>query len=880
MRKLNLLILGMTLLLTAACSDEQHFISDEQQRKDVKTDLATKMEILKEGQLFDIFNTSLSLREREALEFLYAYMPLGDVTDYSGEYFKENVDLSFRAKEEMPWGNEIPEREFNHFVLPVRTNNENLDDFRATYYEELKARVQGLSLYDAILEVNHWCHEKANYRGSDARTSSPMATIQTAWGRCGEESTLLVAALRTVCIPARQVYTPRWAHCDDNHAWVEAFVDGKWHFLGACEPEPILDLGWFNEPASRALLLHTRVFGRYYGPEEVIERTNNHTEINVVDNYGNTAKANITVTDTEGNALAGIPVEFKIYNYAEFCTVVTKTTDENGCTWITGGLGDMMAYASANGKFGFQMIRFGQTEDITIVLDHDSNSTDTFEIDIVPPMASSEIPAVTEEMRAENNRRGAIEDSIRNAYIEACRNRQQQLIAQTGNKTLCSIYGKTWGNYQTIANFVNYAEEKGQLTKAVNLLSKISDKDLRDVTLDVLVDHLDYTTDQENEYFNEFILNPRVNNEMIRPYKQAFSTYFTEDEKTAFATDPTLLISWVKDNITLCEELNVRHIPMYPTGVLRAKAADKHSRNIFFVAMARSLGIAAQINPVTKQVQYYDGEWRNVDFETVEQADNSKGFLEINYIAGDNASAIADPKYYTHFTIKKFNNGSFNLLAYDAKDPGIDDGLPLSAFDHPTTLDAGFYIMTAGTRLSNGSVLEHSEFFQINEGETTKVNLVLRQPENGVSIIGNFNAENCFENLVSGETQSLLQVAGRHFYVLGILDQGSEPTTHVMQDISTFAKDFDESGLQMFFIFNNTDDYGKFKMKNFNELPSNITYGLNNQQMQNEIMASMHLLNGNLPIFIIANSNNQIVFISQGYTIGLGEQLIKTLKML
>lgn len=95
------------------------------------------------------------------------------------------------------------------------------------FYEELKDRVKGLSLYDAVLEVNHWCHEKVIYTPSDARTSSPLASVKTAYGRCGEESTFTVAALRSVGIPARQVYTPRWAHTDDNHAWVEAWVNGN-----------------------------------------------------------------------------------------------------------------------------------------------------------------------------------------------------------------------------------------------------------------------------------------------------------------------------------------------------------------------------------------------------------------------------------------------------------------------------------------------------------------------------------------------------------------------------------------------------------------------------------------------------------------------------
>lgn len=76
-------------------------------------------------------------------------------------------------------------------------------------------------MYEAALEVNHWCHEKVAYRPSDSRTSSPLATVLSGYGRCGEESTFTVTALRSVGIPARQCYTPRWAHTDDNHAWVE-----------------------------------------------------------------------------------------------------------------------------------------------------------------------------------------------------------------------------------------------------------------------------------------------------------------------------------------------------------------------------------------------------------------------------------------------------------------------------------------------------------------------------------------------------------------------------------------------------------------------------------------------------------------------------------
>ena len=123
---------------------------------------------------------------------------------------------------------------------------------------------------EAALEINHWCHEKANYRGTDSRTSAPMGTISKTFGRCGEESTFTVTAMRTAGIPARQVYTPRWAHTDDNHAWVEVWINGKWHFMGACEPDTNLDRGWFSEPSQRTMLIHTRTYGRYFGTEEVL----------------------------------------------------------------------------------------------------------------------------------------------------------------------------------------------------------------------------------------------------------------------------------------------------------------------------------------------------------------------------------------------------------------------------------------------------------------------------------------------------------------------------------------------------------------------------------------------------------------------------------
>lgn len=778
-------------------------------------------------------------KEQKALAFLNASMPQCDLVDYSEDYFLKNIQTSFKAKKEMPWGKRVPEREFKHFVLPIRVNNENLDDFRMAYYEELRDRVKDLSMYDAVLEVNHWCHEKVNYKGSDSRTSSPMATIKTSWGRCGEESTLLVSALRTVCIPARQVYVPRWAHCDDNHAWVEAWVDGKWHFLGACEPEPVLDLGWFNAPASRALLVHTRVLGDYDGPEEVISKTPYYTEINVIDNYAETAKLNVKIVGDYKKNVKDARVDFKIYNYSEYHTVATKYTDNQGETWLTAGRGTMMVYASKDEKIGWDVVKIGEIDTVTIRLYEPAswplwqcNDADWrkrlihyYDYDIIPPAENARIPDVSTEIRAKNNRRLAIEDSIRNAYVAQC------ISAQNEGDYDKEIMAKTWGNYQTIKDFVDYARGLDREEDAYTLLRNLTDKDLRDVSIDVLKD-----------CFDGNMLNPRVSNEMLRPYVKVF-------QRTSLPDNVDDLIKWVSDSITVDEAFGESRTPISPVGVLRSRHADSHSRDIFFVAMARVKGITSRMDPVTGKVQYFDNQWIDVEFEKLDEDNQNKsGTLVIRYQGDD------DPRYYTHFSIKKFNGNTFDLLAYDAMDPGMDVGMTYSQMRGGLSLDPGYYVMSSGPRLADGSVLNRLLFFYIESGEITNVELIMREP-----VVETFSETS--QNIAS------------QLRIVAYLDGGSEPTTHAMQDISILKKEFEKKGVKLTFIFNNEDDLRNFKLKNFNELPKNIEFLVDSDAFWKNTQNTKAL-----PCFKIINSENEVVFEKSGYTIGLGEQLLNVLK--
>lgn len=859
--KRNLLILLIALI--SLSTHAQHFITDTAYRQKVEQAWKEKMNTVG-WKFWQTKGEKPTNEEEEALKFLYAYMPIADITDYTKAYHLNNVRTALRTRKEMPWGNKVPELLFRHFVLPMRVNNEPLDSSRTIFYRELKERVKGLSMKDAILEVNHWCHEKVTYEPSDSRTSSPLQSIRTGRGRCGEESTFTVSALRAIGIPARQVYTPRWAHTDDNHAWVEAWADGKWYFFGACEPEPVLNLGWFNAPASRAMLMHTRAFGDYQGPEEVMLRTNNFTEINLIDNYGSAARVDFKVIDMEGKPVDDAKVEFKIYNYAEFVTAVSKYTDRQGDTFLSAGKGDMIVWASKDGRFGYTKVSFGKDKNVTIQLAYDEKHTPKEQdLDIIPPAENAIIPTVTNTQKAENNKRLAQEDALRNAYIATFPTEESMKNYRFPAAIPYIINAR--GNWRTIQTFVE--KHEGNIDRALKLLSTLTDKDLRDMPMDILEDNMNATSNE---------VSPRVEYEMIlKPYKKFFAKVFRKDAQK-FRNDPSLLVDWVKKNIKLNPDTRAMQIPQTPISVWESRITDDRGRDIFFVDVARSLGIEAQKDLVTWKLQYKKGkDWVDVDFDTSVQEAAKTGKLILDYSPTE---YLDDPKYYTHFTISKIVYGRTWIMNFEEGQLDMGGGATwANTFKKGATLDEGTYLLVTGQRMADGSVMAHTQFFTIEPGKTTRQKLDVRQESEGIKVIGSFNSENLIEK--DGKEVSILSQTGRGYYVLGVLGMGQEPTNHALHDIAKMKEKLDKWGRPMVLLFTNQAEKDKFEAQKgeFGNLLKNTIFGIDKDgTVVKEIAKEMKLRNPNqLPIFIIADTFNRVVFLSQGYTIGLGEQLVK-----
>ena len=788
-------IVGLLLLSFPAFSQERHLISDQSYRNLVHTHFLKSKALAKgrENVLFSVFNNTISVEQKEALEFLYAFMPLSDLAMHNGNYVLLQVNSAFQAKEFFNWGKTIPEDLFRHFVLPYRINNEYTDTARQVFYKELKERIKGMSMYNAALEVNHWCHEKVTYNGSDERTSGPLATVRNALGRCGEESTFTVAAMRSVCIPARQVYTPRWAHTDDNHAWVEVWVDGKWYFLGACEPDYELNMGWFAAPVKRAMMTHTVVFGPYQGSEEKLQIDDKFTRVNLLANYASTRTVPVKVLKVDGKPAFNTKVEFMLYNYAEFYPIATKYTDTKGvCSSIT-GYGDLMVWASQNGSYGYNKVSGSFSDTLTIVLLPPTNELKVEKLDLTPPIVQP-VASADESKTSTNNQRLQNEDLIRNKYTSTFIDSTaiSKLVAKKGfsYKQIAPSLINSRGNWREVYSFIENLSAKDTST-GFAILRGISEKDTHDALAATLLDHLrsipNYLAYESNirvTDFNAYIVAPRIGREFITPWRSFLQKSFSKKDSKGFRDDPANLIKWITANIKIDTLSNYYNVPLSPESVYEMRVSDRYSRDLFFVATCRSFGIPARLEPATRKPQYLKGNsWVDVLFDKHIVAELPKGeVVLINQ--SDDKNFI--PQYYTHYTIARFDKGQFATLDFE-----FDQNL--KTFPCKLNLETGYYRLMTGNRLNDGSVKCRIEYFNVEKGKSIELPVIVLPIEVQTGVLGKAELTAGFNFLDKSEYQ-LKCFHGKKGLVVTVIDPDKEPTKHLMEDIKLVKSGLDNWG--------------------------------------------------------------------------------------
>lgn len=816
--------------------------------------------------------------QKVCMKFLYGTMPISDIENYDFSLFLSYVDHALFLRENTPWCKDIPEDIFFNHVLYYRINTEDIVDCRRAFYDLCWPRLVEAgktgSMKEAALELNYWCFENATYRQTDDRTANPLTVLRCAYGRCGEESTFATTAFRSVGIPTRQIYTPRWPHCDDNHAWIEVWCDGDWHYLGACEPEEVLDKGWFTAAASRAMIIHSRMFSDYVENEEIVTHEGLTTICNELKRYADTQTFSVKVVDN-GKPVEGVSVRIELLNYSEFFPISTLVSDANGEASITLGLGDLHIHAVKDGKFVTRLVDSRKEPSVVIdfsaATDSQTENLEGEEYDVVPPKDNMKFAVrLTDEQKATQQRKfdaaaALLHKKEGNFYTEDAAAAKAIELGFNGE---CADYVAkalfdAKGNADEVENFLNNARDNSEKLLRAKLLNVLTVKDKTDLCADVLEQHILQTPAQpelSEEIFVPYVLSPRISREKLTAWRAPLAASFSEEQKQTFANDPEALWNWICDNIRSNDEREYSTLIASPDRILRVGYGTYHSMKVLFVAVCRTLGVAARINPETHAVQFYhDGSFHNV-----EKANKAKT-LPFTLVSGDDTQWV----YFQNWSIGILRDGIYNTLDLSGRE-WKDGKVELD-------LAPGAYRLLTAKRMPNGSLFTKEYRFTVAENGLNSLTIRLRDTKISDMLENMDILPFSLKDKDGGKIEAEKLTEGKA-NILFWLEEGKEPTEHILNELIEHHERYNAVDAQLVFIIRSDEAKKNHTLARALELLPKVTICYDDfRDNVSSIARRMYVDPDKLPLIVVTRPGLNGIFATSGYNVGMGDLLLKIL---
>ena len=471
---------------------------------------------------------------------------------------------------------------------------------------------------------------------------------------------------------------------------------------------------------------------------------------------------------------------------------------------------------------------------------------------MVPPVAGEPKVTATEEETAANAKRLAYEDSLRNAYTATFPLRES--INWRYDDIAWEFIRKSEGNYKEIMKFLNMHfsfEDEGpdcrpyEPTHLYNYLGTFSDKDLRDITCDVLAAH--WSKCVNGEVCVKGLMPARISNEMVRPYREELACFKGKSAEE--------IRRWVMDSITIDDSSNYYNCPISPVGVYKLRRADSHSRDIFFVAACRAAEVPTYLDNATNRIYVWENaSWVAKDFESLKDSKDLKAAkLTLTY----HGKEPAKPVYWPHFTLAKMENG--DLRTFD-----FEDDPRMATFPATIELEPGIYCLSTGNRYPDGAVRSRMEFFEVRAGEKVTKEIVILPLLARTDELGIIDP-----HLELFEGVELWDYAGDAGMLYVNLGDYSEPSKHLVVELKQQQREVKAWGGMIFMVGPVNVDMPSWGLKN-----TDLAYqkGVLEQRI---LEATKNGTNVQYPLVALIDKEGQILYHSTGYKIGVIEQVLK-----
>ena len=370
----------------------------------------------------------------------------------------------------------------------------------------------------------------------------------------------------------------------------------------------------------------------------------------------------------------------------EYFPIAKTKTDDQGCVSLLTGLGSVRVLAFCPGMEGFAQADMDtrREEKLTLILtDEPVAKEDWKAVDVIAPVDTPVNPDMpTAQQKAEGTRRLNEANKLRKEKKE------------------------NWVNPELTA-FLGKEEEK-ELRQA--MVDVLSEKDHTDCICSVLEEHLEagkiyakqYREQEPDKRFAakpgtdagaktnwdlyiRFVLNPRIEDELLRPYRKEILSYFTKDQIADFRENPVKIWNYIKGHITAYPDNERETVMETPYECLVSGIGTNRSQKVLFVAIARTLGIPARLNPGSHVMEY----WEAGHFVSVLKQEEKSAALYLKKEEG------AQWNYYQNWTIGRLVGNEFVSLNLTDR-TWKEDTLEL-------TMIPGTYRIITTNRLPNGN---------------------------------------------------------------------------------------------------------------------------------------------------------------------------------
>ncbi len=599
---------------------------------------------------------SYSSLERKIGRYLIGHSSYFDLKYLSEDEFLKNVVYSALSREVMPWGGKIPERVFLNYVAPLRISQEPLRPWRSAFFELFAPLVVDCkSMRDAALKINKWLSKRVKYSPTDPRDLDPISILKRGFGRCEEVNVLYIAALRSVGIPARNVWVPAWRHTRGNHAWVEVYLDdNKWHYIDPSWLNYDFDSAWFTPYLETVPVVLTFSFD-----DECREyKTSKKDRVCVItERYARTVKLTVKV-----ERFVHARVYIAIINGGLLRPILAKKSGSDNVVRFYLVPGDYVIIVSdTNNQVLYRFVELKKDTTLKFVAPSEAFSSGKVvfcsrraSILNKQPVISKSLQRERFKIKKEHDRRINVLEKIVDTWMPNASSRIRKKLVRTGARLF-----EIMGFYETLSS--------QQKTLFLKFIDKLNSKDLVDISESEIINHLKfYSSFAASEVFANLFLNPRISYEPPRWNYLKLRKFLSKNKESDFFQIAREIHDIVKsvrlsDDSLLCGWLSPLEVLSY------MQAPGEKNVKVTEVALFRAAGIPALYVEYADKVLLFDGaKW--LEFE--ERSDKGVDLKEVQLSTlrlsfktyEDECLGAGNYDYYNNFVFYRWDNGQVKVV--------------------------------------------------------------------------------------------------------------------------------------------------------------------------------------------------------------------------